>query len=87
MTGTTWITESGFLETPIMITNTNSVGVVRDAVLKWFVDFNWYGNDDWWYTYPVVGETYHGFLTHIYGFHVSPKHVLHPMNGLLNRVR
>jgi L-aminopeptidase/D-esterase-like protein len=37
MTGTTWITESGFLETPIMITNTNSVGVVRDAVLKWFV--------------------------------------------------
>jgi L-aminopeptidase/D-esterase-like protein len=35
MTGTTWITESGFLETPIMITNTNSVGVVRDAVLKW----------------------------------------------------
>ena len=62
MTGTTWVTESGFLETPIMITNTNSVGVVRDAVLKWFVDYNWYGNDDWWYTYPVVGETYDGFL-------------------------
>src|SRR4249920_3978911 len=38
MTGTTWLTESGFLETPVMITNTNSVGVVRDAVLKWFVD-------------------------------------------------
>ena len=37
MTGTTWITESGFLEGPVMITNTNSVGVVRDAVLKWFV--------------------------------------------------
>jgi len=37
MTGTTWITESGFLEGPIMITNTNSVGVVRDAVLKWYV--------------------------------------------------
>src|SRR6476619_2787783 len=38
MTGTTWLTESGFLETPIMITNKNSVCVVRDAVLKWFVD-------------------------------------------------
>ena len=75
MTGTTWVTESGFLETPIMITNTNSVGVVRDAVLKWFVDTNWYGDDQWWYTYPVVGETYDGFLNDIYGFHVQEKHV------------
>tara|TARA_Y100000741_G_scaffold364556_1_gene355978 strand:+ start:1682 stop:2839 length:1158 start_codon:yes stop_codon:yes gene_type:complete len=75
MTGTTWVTESGFLETPIMITNTNSVGVVRDAVLKWFVDTNWYGDDKWWYTYPVVGETYDGFLNDIYGFHVQEKHV------------
>ena len=75
MTGTTWITESGFLETPIMITNTNSVGVVRDAVLKWFVDTDWYGDDQWWYTYPVVGETYDGFLNDIYGFHVQEKHV------------
>ena len=75
MTGTTWVTESGFLETPIMITNTNSVGVVRDAVLKWFVDTNWYGDDQWWYTYPVVGETYDGFLNDIYGFHVQEKQV------------
>ena len=75
MTGTTWVTESGFLETPIMITNTNSVGVVRDAILKWFVDTNWYGDDQWWYTYPVVGETYDGFLNDIYGFHVQEKHV------------
>ena len=75
MTGTTWVTESGFLETPIMITNTNSVGVVRDAVLKWFIDTNWYGDDQWWYTYPVVGETYDGFLNDIYGFHVQEKHV------------
>ena len=76
MTGTTWVTESGFLETPIMITNTNSVGVVRDAVLKWFVDHNWYGNEEWWYTYPVVAETYDGFLNDIYGFHVKEEHVL-----------
>ena len=70
MTGTTWVTESGFLETPIMITNTNSVGVVRDAVLKWFVRTGWY-KEDFWYTYPVVAETYDGFLNDIYGFHVK----------------
>ena len=75
MTGTTWVTESGFLETPIMITNTNSVGVVRDAVLKWFVDTDWYRGEDWWYTYPVVAETYDGFLNDIYGFHVTEAHV------------
>ena len=76
MTGTTWVTESGFLETPIMITNTNSVGVVRDAVLKWYVDTDWYNGEDWWYTYPVVAETYDGFLNDIYGFHVKEEHVL-----------
>ena len=70
MTGTTWITESGFLEGPVMITNTNSVGVVRDAVLKWFVKTGWY-KEDFWYTYPVVAETYDGFLNDIYGFHVK----------------
>jgi L-aminopeptidase/D-esterase-like protein len=75
MTGTTWITESGFLETPVMITNTNSVGVVRDAVLKWYVENDWYKGEEWWYTYPVVGETYDGVLNDIYGFHVEEKHV------------
>ncbi|HEX6172172.1 MAG TPA: P1 family peptidase [Chitinophagaceae bacterium] len=70
MTGTTWITESGFLEGPVMITNTNSVGVVRDAVLKWYVKKGWY-KEDFWYTYPVVAETYDGFLNDIYGFHVK----------------
>jgi L-aminopeptidase/D-esterase-like protein len=73
MTGTTWITESGFLEGPIMITNTNSVGVVRDAVLKWYVKRGWY-KEDFWYTYPVVAETYDGFLNDIYGFHVKESH-------------
>lgn len=79
MTGTTWITESGFLETPIMITNTNSVGVVRDAVLKWFVDKSWY-RDDFWYTYPVVAETYDGFLNDIYGFQVKEEHAFEALN-------
>lgn len=81
MTGTTWVTESGFLETPVMITNTNSVGVVRDAVLKWFVDTDWYSGETWWYTYPVVAETYDGFLNDIYGFHVKEKHVLEAISN------
>ena len=81
MTGTTWITESGFLETPIMITNTNSVGVVRDAILKWYVDTDWYSGEDWWYTYPVVGETYDGFLNDIYGFHVNEENVKEAINN------
>jgi L-aminopeptidase/D-esterase-like protein len=81
MTGTTWLTESGFLETPIMITNTNSVGVVRDAVLKWYVDTDWYKGEEWWYTYPVVAETYDGFLNDIYGFHVKAEHVLEAINN------
>lgn len=81
MTGTTWLTESGFLETPIMITNTNSVGVVRDAVLKWYVDTDWYRGEEWWYTYPVVAETYDGFLNDIYGFHVKEEHVLEAINN------
>lgn len=80
MTGTTWITESGFLETPIMITNSNSVGVVRDAVLKWFVENKWY-KEDWWFTYPVVAETYDGFLNDIYGFHVKESHAFEALNS------
>lgn len=80
MTGTTWITESGFLETPIMITNTNSVGVVRDAVLKWFVKTGWY-KEDFWYTYPVVAETYDGFLNDIYGFHVKESHAFEALDS------
>lgn len=80
MTGTTWLSESGFLETPIMITNTNSVGEVRQAVLKWFVDTDWYKGESWWYTYPVVAETYDGFLNDIYGFHVKEEHVLEAIN-------
>ncbi len=84
MTGTTWVTESGFLETPVMITNTNSVGVVRDAVLKWYVDTDWYKGEDWWYTYPVVGETYDGFLNDIYGFHIKEENVLEAINNASN---
>ncbi|MFH4969403.1 P1 family peptidase [Gaetbulibacter sp. M240] len=84
MTGTTWITESGFLETPIMLTNTNSVGTVRQAVLEWFVETDWYNGEDWWYTYPVVAETYDGALNDIYGFHVKKEHVLEAIENSSN---
>jgi D-aminopeptidase len=80
MTGTTWVTESGFLEGPIMITNTNSVGVVRDAVLKWYVKTGWY-KEDFWYTYPVVAETYDGFLNDIYGFHVKESNAFEALDS------
>lgn len=80
MTGTTWITESGFLEGPVMITNTNSVGLVRDAVLKWFIKTGWY-KEDFWYTYPVVAETYDGLLNDIYGFHVKEANVYEALDS------
>src|SRR4026208_581422 len=68
MTGTTWVEESGFLEGPVMITNTHSVGVVRDAVIKRRVERSPAGI---WWSLPVVAETYDGFLNDVNGFHVK----------------
>lgn len=77
MTGTTWITESGFLEGPVMITNTHSVGVVHDAVIEWQVKHKFYealpGEPDIFWSLPVVAETYDGDLNDINGFHVTKK--------------
>ena len=77
MTGTHWITESGFLETPILITNTSSVGTVRDAALAWMDRNKYYDTSQhlFWYSYPVVAETWDGVLNDINGFHVRPEHV------------
>src|SRR4029079_16061262 len=77
MTGTHWITESGFLETPILITNTSSVGSVRDAALAWMDKNKYYDTSQhqFWYSYPVVAETWDGVLNDINGFHVKPGHV------------
>ena len=72
MTGTTWIEESGFVEGPIAITNTHSVGLVRDAILKWQVSRP--GLQPW--GLPIVAETYDGTLNDINGFHVKDEHVL-----------
>jgi len=73
MTGTAWIDESGFLEGPVMLTNTHSVGVVRDAVVAWQ-----HRNGKMFqpYSYPVVAETYDGTLNDINGFHVRPEHAI-----------
>lgn len=78
MTGTHWITESGFLETPILITNTGSVGITRDVALEWMDKNHYYiaDKEGTWYSYPVVAETYDGFLNDIYGFHVTKEDVL-----------
>ena len=77
MTGTHWITESGFLETPVLITNTSSVGTVRDAALAWMDKNKYYDTSQhqFWYSYPVVAETWDGVLNDINGFHIKPDHV------------
>jgi L-aminopeptidase/D-esterase-like protein len=77
MTGTTWIEESGFLEGPVAITNTHSVGTVRDAILKWQVSRP--GLQPW--GLPVVAETYDGSLNDINGFHVKDDHVLQALDN------
>jgi L-aminopeptidase/D-esterase-like protein len=81
MTGTTWIEESGFLEGPVMITNTHSVGLVRDAVIAWHIRTSGkLGANELW-SLPVVGETYDGYLNDINGFHVREEHVFSALDG------
>jgi L-aminopeptidase/D-esterase-like protein len=75
MTGTTWVEESGFLDGPVMITNTHSVGTVRDAVIAWRVRHGGAGQDGYWWSLPVVAETWDGELNDVNGFHVKPEHV------------
>ncbi|HET8925624.1 MAG TPA: P1 family peptidase [Candidatus Acidoferrum sp.] len=81
MTGTTWIEESGFLEGPVMITNTHSVGVVRDAVIQWRVAHGQPDPTGYWWSLPVVAETWDGWLNDINGFHVKPEHAFHAMDS------
>jgi D-aminopeptidase len=73
LTGLEWVRESGMLSTPVAITNTHSVGVVRDALVAHDVATH-EGHDSFW-SLPVVGETYDGGLNDINGFHVQPEHV------------
>lgn len=78
MTGTTWLQESGFLWGPVMITNTLSVGVVRDAVVEWALKKGW---DDFLFALPVVAETWDGGLNDIDGMHVRKEDAFHALDG------
>jgi L-aminopeptidase/D-esterase-like protein len=83
MTGTTWLDESGFLEGPVMITNTHSVGVVHDAVIEWIqmkkaVDSSYAGIR---FSLPVVAETYDGRLNDVNGFHVRKEHAFEALDN------
>src|SRR6266550_3293915 len=81
MTGTPWIEESGFLEGPIIITNTHSVGVARDAVIAWRVKHGAADKTGYWWSLPVVAETWDGWLNDINGFHVKPEDVWHALDS------
>jgi D-aminopeptidase len=80
MTGTAWVEESGFLEGPVMITNTHSVGTVRDAVIAWRLAHGAADKTGYWWSLPVVAETWDGWLNDINGFHVKPEDVAHALD-------
>ena len=81
MTGTTWVEESGLLAGPVMITNTHSVGVVRDAVIAWWVKHTTAEDPEDLWSLPVVAETWDGYLNDINGFHVKPEHAVGALEG------
>jgi D-aminopeptidase len=85
MTGTTWVEESGFVDGPVMITNTHSVGVVRDAFIQWQINHerkpatNSFSGNFW--SLPIVAETWDGVLNDVYGLHVKPEHVFRALDS------
>lgn len=89
MTGSHWIDDSGFLHGPILITNTNSVGIVRDTASKWMIANKYYypmvvdGRpiDGVGYFYPTVAETWDGVLNDTNGFHVKEEHALEALES------
>jgi L-aminopeptidase/D-esterase-like protein len=81
MTGTAWLEESGFLEGPIVLTNTHSVGVARDAVIAWRIKQGGADKTGYWWSLPVVAETWDGWLNDVNGFHVKPDDVTHALDS------
>ena len=81
MTGTHWVEDSGFIDGPVMITNTHSVGVVRDAVIRWKVRRGEPDAENYWWSLPVVAETWDGYLNDINGFHVTAEDAIHAASG------
>jgi D-aminopeptidase len=80
MTGTTWVEESGFLEGPVMITNTHSVGTVHDATIAWRIKQGGADATGYWWSNPVVAETWDGELNDINGFHVKEANVFEALS-------
>src|SRR5436190_8916927 len=81
MTGIAWVEESGFLEGPIIITNTHSVGLARDAVIAWRIKHGAADKTGYWWSLPVVAETWDGWLNDINGFHVKAEDVWHALDN------
>jgi D-aminopeptidase len=81
MTGTNWVEESGFLEGPVVITNTHSVGVARDAVIAWRIKHGAADASGYWWSLPLVAETWDGWLNDTNGFHVKPEDVFHALDS------
>lgn len=81
MTGAHWVEDSGFLDGPVMITNTHSVGVVHDAVIAWKVKRGEADMEGYWWSLPVVAETWDGYLNDINGFHVTAADAIHALDS------
>ena len=81
MTGTTWVEDSGFLEGPVMITNTHSVGIVRDAVIAWSLKHHGVDKEGYSWSLPVVAETWDGYLNDVNGFHVKAEDAFHALDS------
>src|SRR5437667_848302 len=81
MTGTNWIEESGFLEGPIVITNTHSVGVARDAVIAWRIKHGAADASGYWWSLPLVAETWDGWMNDTNGLHVKSEDVFHALDS------
>jgi L-aminopeptidase/D-esterase-like protein len=85
MTGTAWLEESGFADGPILITNTHSVGVARDAYIAWLIRHGRVPGTNTFpggfFALPIVAETYDGFLNDTNGMHVKEKHVVEALEG------
>ncbi len=81
MTGSHWVEDSGFLDGPVMITTTHSVGVVHDAVIQWKVKHGEADMEGYWWSLPVVAETWDGYLNDINGFHVTAQDAIHALDS------
>ena len=81
LTGAHWIEESGFLEGPVMLTNTHSVGAVHEGTIAWRVREGAPDATGYWWSNPTVGETWDGELNDVNGFHVKPSHAFEALDS------